>query len=216
MNGGLAEGGVGGALFGAGGAAVVLLCTQVLFHGRAGQGTPFAVVFDASIQGLLNALLAAGLVLIYRAHRIINFAQAALGTIGALFAFNFLAVLGWPFPVAFLIGVLVAAALWNLYRAVSGKYKESLKTGQLSAGELRWTTRIAFLGLTSRAVIFALIAWFFSDAAADYNARKAEGLDGALRKLAHEEHGSWLLALVAAGLFAWGIFCLIQARYREV
>jgi hypothetical protein len=128
-------------------------------------------------------------------------------------------ILGWPggrWIVGAIAACFAAAALWNLYRAVSGKYKESLKTGQMSSGELRWTTRIAFVGLTSRGVIFALIAWFFSDAAADYDARKAEGLDGALRKLAHEQYGSWLLALVAAGLFAWGLFCLIQARYREV
>jgi hypothetical protein len=128
-------------------------------------------------------------------------------------------ILGWPAG-RWIVGAIAAgfagAALWNLYRAVSAKYKESLKTGQMSSGELRWTTRIAFAGLTSRAVIFALIAWFFFDAAADYDARKAEGLDGALRKLAAEQYGPWLLGLVAVGLFAWGIFCLIQARYREV
>jgi hypothetical protein len=128
-------------------------------------------------------------------------------------------ILGWPggrYIVGAIAAAFAGAALWNLYRAVSGKYKESLKTGQMSDGELRWTTRIALAGLTSRAVIFALIAWFFFDAAADYDARKAQGLDGALRKLANEQYGPWLLGLVAAGLFAWGVFCVIQARFREV
>jgi hypothetical protein len=37
-----------------------------------------------------------------------------------------------------------------------------------------------------------------------------------LRKLAHQAYGQWLLGLVAAGVFAYGAFCLIQARYREV
>jgi hypothetical protein len=71
----------------------------------------------------------------------------------------------------------------------------------MSATELKWTTRIAFVGLTSRAVVFGLISWFFFKAASDYDARKARGLDGALWKLANEPYG---------------IFYVIQARYREV
>ena len=40
--------------------------------------------------------------------------------------------------------------------------------------------------------------------------------DGALQELATAPYGKWLLGIVAAGLFAYGVFCLIQARYREV
>jgi hypothetical protein len=128
-------------------------------------------------------------------------------------------ILGWPggrWIVGAIALAIAGAALWNLYRAVSAKYKDSLKTGQMSAAELRWTTRIAFVGLMSRAVVFGLVAWFFFKAAADYNAKQARGLDGALRKLANEPYGPVLLGIVAAGLFAFGVFCLIQARYREV
>jgi fumarate reductase subunit D len=128
-------------------------------------------------------------------------------------------ILGWPAGrwIVYGIAVVIAGvALWNFYRAVSGKYKDSLKTGQMSATELKWTTRIAFVGLTSRAVVFGLISWFFFKAAADYDAKKARGLDGALRKLANAPYGTALLSIVAAGLFAFGLFCLIQARYREV
>jgi len=128
-------------------------------------------------------------------------------------------ILGWPGGQWIVGGVAVGiaiAALWNFYRAVSGQYKDSLKTRQMSSTELTWTTRIAFAGLMSRAVVFGLVAWFFLTAALDYDAKKARGLDGALRKLAAETYGPWLLGLVAAGLFAFGVFCLIQARYREV
>ena len=128
-------------------------------------------------------------------------------------------ILGWPGGRWIVYGIalgIAGAALWNLYRAVSGKYKDSLKTGQMSTTELKWTTRIAFVGLTSRAVVFGLISWFFFKAAADYDAKKARGLDGALRKLANAPYGTALLSIVAAGLFAYGVFCVIQARYREV
>ena len=128
-------------------------------------------------------------------------------------------IFGWPAGrwIVFAIAVAIAgAALWNLYRGVSGRFKKQLKTGEMSATELRWTTRIAVVGLLARAVVFGIVSWFFFNAAADYDPSKARGLDGALRKLAHEPYGEVLLALVAAGLFAYGVFCVIQARYREV
>jgi hypothetical protein len=128
-------------------------------------------------------------------------------------------ILGWPAGRWIVGGIalgIAIAALWNFYRAVSGQYKDSLKTSQMSSRELAWTTRIACAGFVSRAVVFGIVAWFLMKAAADYDPKHASGLDGALRKLATQTYGQWLLALVAAGLFAFGVFCLIQARYREV
>lgn len=128
-------------------------------------------------------------------------------------------ILGWPagkWIVMAIAAGIAGAALWNAYRGVSQRFLEQLKTGEMSSTVRTWATRIGVVGLLARAVVFGLIAWFFFDAARDYNANKAEGLDGALRKLAAEPYGAWLLGIVAAGLFAYGLFCVIQARYREV
>lgn len=128
-------------------------------------------------------------------------------------------ILGWPggrWIVLSIALAVAAAAFWNLWRGLSRKFLEQLKTGAMSAPARRWTTRIGVTGLVARGVVFGVIAWFFFKAAADYDADKARGLDGALRKLASQPYGTWLLAVVAAGLFAYGLFCLIQARYREV
>jgi hypothetical protein len=128
-------------------------------------------------------------------------------------------ILGWPGG-RWIVGAIAiaigAAALWNFYRAVSGQYKDSLKQQQMSSTALRWTTRIAFAGLTARAVVFGIVSWFFLKAAVEYDPKKARGLDGALRELADAPYGKWLLGIVSAGLFLYGLFCLIQARYREV
>ena len=72
------------------------------------------LVFDGVITGLLYALLAMGIVLIYRATRVINFAVGAMGLVGgALFA---LLVVEWNVP--FWIGAIVALCVGILYGAI--------------------------------------------------------------------------------------------------
>jgi hypothetical protein len=53
-------------------------------------------------------------------------------------------------------------------------------------------------------------------AAIDYNPNKAVGLDGALAKIAHASYGPVLLGIVAAGLIAFGLYSLSDARYRRI
>jgi hypothetical protein len=45
---------------------------------------------------------------------------------------------------------------------------------------------------------------------------EAVGLDGALQKLLGQTFGPFLLGVVAAGLFAYGVFYFVRAAYREV
>ncbi len=42
------------------------------------------------------------------------------------------------------------------------------------------------------------------------------GIDGALKRLADRSYGPTILILVAAGLAAYGLYSLAEARYRRV
>jgi hypothetical protein len=53
-------------------------------------------------------------------------------------------------------------------------------------------------------------------AALESDPREAIGLDGALQELAGRPYGSVLLGLVAAGLLLYGLYCLVEARYRKL
>jgi hypothetical protein len=72
------------------------------------------------------------------------------------------------------------------------------------------------VGLVARMIVFGLIGVFVIKAAVDYNPRDAIGIDGALQKLAHQTYGELLLGVTAAGLVAYAVFCLVEARYREI
>jgi hypothetical protein len=46
-------------------------------------------------------------------------------------------------------------------------------------------------------------------------ATQVKGLDAVFRSVASSA-GSWLLALLACGLLCYGLYCLIEARYRDL
>jgi hypothetical protein len=128
-------------------------------------------------------------------------------------------VLSWPAG-PWLVGaagiVLIGAALWNLYRGVSRKFEDKWRVRALTPALRRWGSRAGLVGHLARFVVFGLIGVFVIKAAVDYSPQDAIGLDGALQKLAHGPYGPWLLGLTAAGLVAYGVFCLVDARLRDV
>lgn len=75
---------------------------------------------------------------------------------------------------------------------------------------------IGRLGYAARAIVFVLTGWFFVMAAWTSNANRAGGMGQALRELQGHEHGPALLGIVAAGLFCFGLYSLVEAKYRHV
>ncbi|WP_396019823.1 MULTISPECIES: DUF1206 domain-containing protein [Nostocaceae] len=45
---------------------------------------------------------------------------------------------------------------------------------------------------------------------------QARGLGGALTSLAQQPFVPWILGIVALGLIAYGIYSVIEARYRHI
>jgi hypothetical protein len=128
-------------------------------------------------------------------------------------------VLGWPggrWLVFAAAAAIAVAAVWNVYRGLSRKFEDDLELGEMTWSVQRWISRLGLVGLSSRGVVFGVIAWFLAKAAYEHQAKEAVGLGGALAKLAEAGYGRGLLTAVAAGLLAFGVFCLAQSRYRDV
>jgi hypothetical protein len=128
-------------------------------------------------------------------------------------------VLGWPagtWIVGLAGAVLCGIALYQLYRGVSHDFLKDSKTEEMSRAVRKWITWIGTLGHLARTVVFGLVGIFLIKAAVEYDPNKAVGLDGALAKLAHHSYGEWLLGVVAAGLVAFAVYSLSDARYRRI
>ncbi len=57
---------------------------------------------------------------------------------------------------------------------------------------------------------------FLLKAAVLSSAERAKGLDAVFRSVGSSAGGSWLLALLASGMVCYGLYCLVEARYRDL
>jgi uncharacterized protein DUF1206 len=128
-------------------------------------------------------------------------------------------VLGWPAG-TWIVGaagvVLIAVALYQGYRGLTKDFLSDSKTEEMSPAMRSWIGWIGRVGYFARMVVFGLVGVFLVKAAVDYNPNKAVGLDGALAKLENHSYGSVLLGIVSAGLVAFALYSLSDARYRRI
>jgi len=128
-------------------------------------------------------------------------------------------VFDWPggrWAVAAAGIVLLGVAAYQLAKGVRRSFLEEIKTEQMSAGTEMWITWIGTVGHVARAIVFGLVGWFLVKAAVEYDANEAVGLDGALTKILRADYGPWLLGFVSAGLIAFGVYSISEARYRRI
>jgi Domain of Unknown Function (DUF1206) len=124
-----------------------------------------------------------------------------------------------PFGPALVIVVGLIAlgvACYLFYTAYAAKFQAKLNVATLPAQVKKLIIAVGRAGYAALGVVISIIGIFLMVAAFQHNASKAKGLDGALQELAHQPFGRVLLGIVALGLFAYGIYSLVEARYRRV
>jgi branched-chain amino acid transport system permease protein len=92
----------------AGGIFAFLIFVGVLYP------APMPILFLGLVLGAINALIALGIVLTYRANRIINFAVGDLGAVAAVLTGSLIVGPKWPFWPAMFVGLLSALILGGL------------------------------------------------------------------------------------------------------
>jgi Domain of Unknown Function (DUF1206) len=128
-------------------------------------------------------------------------------------------VLGWPAG-AWIVGiaglVMIGVGLYQGYRGVTKSFLDDSKVEEMGPRTKEWIGRLGLIGYLARMVVFVLVGIFLIKAAVDYNPHAAIGLDGALAKIVYRSYGSFLLGVVAAGLIAFALYSLSDARYRKI
>lgn len=115
------------------------------------------------------------------------------------------------------VGVIViCVGLYRMKKGLSLDVSDELNLGGLSPARLRWTKRIGAAGEIGRGIGFGLVGLFLVRSAISYVASEATGLDGALRRVATESWGVFVVVIVGAGFVAYGVFCLLTFTRRRL
>lgn len=109
---------------------------------------------------------------------------------------------------------MAAYGLHQLYRSWSAGLSRRLALAELPSGTAAWVVAVSRFGIGARGIVFCLIAWFIGRAAARHDPSEVGGVQESLRALA--QLGRWPLAAVALGLVAYGVYELVNARYRRI
>lgn len=76
--------------------------------------------------------------------------------------------------------------------------------------------RVGQVGYVAKGIAIGLVGVLVVIAAARFRPEEAAGLDAALKTLAGQPFGPYLLMAVALGLACYGAFCFLDARYHRV
>jgi hypothetical protein len=116
-----------------------------------------------------------------------------------------------------LIGFGVAAVgIGMVATGVRRKFVKQLRLAQMSSRTRKIVEVLGTVGNTARGIVFGIVGVLLVVAAVTFDPKQAQGLDGALRKIARTPLGPWLLVAVALGLVTFGIYSWCEARWRNV
>lgn len=110
---------------------------------------------------------------------------------------------------------VVVVAVFVIRRGLTKGFREDLDLGSASPTVQRTTLRLGQVGYAALGAAYGIAGMLVVVAALRTDPSKATGLDTALKTLAAQPYGVALLLVVAAGLAAFGAFCLFDARYRR-
>jgi len=112
--------------------------------------------------------------------------------------------------------VIVAAAVLLTWRGLQTKFEEHLDLSELGPGARSLVINLGKVGYVARGIVFALVGILVVTAAVTFDPDKARGMDAALRQVAAQPYGPWLLSLMALGLMCFGAYSFAESRYRRL
>jgi len=125
-------------------------------------------------------------------------------------------VLDLPYGDALLIAAGLAVVAFAVGNVVQGLMQDFSKRLDCDDKTCRRVVPLAKAGYGARGLASLPLGVFLVMAGLQARAGEARSWGGALQAIEHQPFGSGALVLVAAGLIAFGLFGLVEARYRRI
>ncbi|NVF14720.1 DUF1206 domain-containing protein [Vreelandella maris] len=177
-------------------------------HGNGAKGL-------AIRAGLLASAITHTLLAFFAATLIFQFTGSSGGSGGGSQG-----VAGWLMQQPFgrwLVGavglVMIGVGIAHAFKGYKAKFHKHFA---MPPQTQKWAYPICRFGLIIRGIVFVIVGSFFLIAAYQFNPDQAGGTAEVFSTLRSQAYGQWLLAVVAIGLFAFGLYSLLAAIYRRI
>ncbi|MDX6207659.1 MAG: hypothetical protein QOE24_50 [Frankiales bacterium] len=110
---------------------------------------------------------------------------------------------------------LIVGGLALVVVGLTRRFKKTLKMGEMGPRTQKFVVAVGTIGTTARGIVFAVVGWFFVDAAWRFQPAKAQGLDQSLRQIVRQGGGRTILVALGIGLIMFGVYSWCEARWRR-
>lgn len=111
--------------------------------------------------------------------------------------------------------IVIGKGIYQLYRGISGKFKNTINEQSMSHEEHEVFMRAGRVGYIARGIVFSIIGYFLVKAALQSDSSEAGGTDQVFSFLS-STGGPYLLAAIAIGLACYGVFMFVKSKYRYI
>ncbi len=127
-------------------------------------------------------------------------------------------VLAWPGGRVIVVVaglIIIGAGVAEVVKGVKKSFSEQIDTSSMSPGARKSVVRLGQVGYIAKGVALGVVGGLLSYATLTAD-RQKQGLDGALQTILAQPFGKFLLTAVALGFVAFGLFAMVQSRYRRM
>jgi Domain of Unknown Function (DUF1206) len=112
--------------------------------------------------------------------------------------------------------VIIGIGIAGMVRGVLKSFSEEIDTTPMSPATRVAVMRMGQVGYITKGIAVAVVGALLTYATLSFEPQKTQGLDGAMQTILAQPFGKFLLTAVALGFVAFGLFAVLQSRYRRM
>jgi Domain of Unknown Function (DUF1206) len=127
-------------------------------------------------------------------------------------------VLAWPGGRVIVVVaglIIIGVGVAHVIKGVKKSFAEEIDTSPMSPAARKGVAQLGQIGYIAKGVALGLVGGLLSYATLTAD-RQKQGLDGAMQTILAQPFGKFLLTAAALGFMAFGVFAILQSRYRRM
>jgi len=128
-------------------------------------------------------------------------------------------VLAWPGGreiVEVAAVIIVGVGITLVVKGVKKSFADEIDISSMSPFAQKGVAILGQVGYIAKGVALVLVGGLLGYATLNFDPQKAQGLDGAMQTILAQPFGRFLLTPMALGFVAFGVFAILQSRYRKM